>query len=368
MPSYRYFTTDLLTGNVLGELPLYGVYCDKAIKAAGNFNGTYRLETGIEDDVELLTSSMPMRTAIYMEREGTIIWGGIIWSRTFESNAKTVQLSAQTFESYISRVAIKKNFIRKQIDQLRIAKDLIDDMQSNPRSNIGIDTSQMAVLSDVKRDIAIPFYDYKYYADALAEISDGDNGFDWYIQVTNGAFTDQPEKRLIVGSPNIVYGDINNAAFYEYPGSIDQFYWPESGSKSGTDFILLGNGTGSNMLQSVSTWSGAAGYPEIDQIVSRKDIANQTTLNAIAQSTAEGYGAAINNPTITLKSDADPGFEGWNDLGAYYKFNLESPRFILEGGSVEAVRRMLGWTLTPASSESTEIVKLILEGEEEGDG
>lgn len=363
MPTYRYFTTDALTGEVQGELPLYGTYMDKQIKKGGNFTGTFRLGTGIDDDSELLNASTPNKCCIYCQRDGTTIWGGLLRSRTFESNAKTVQLSGISFEGYLGLVTIKSNYVATNKGQLTIVKELIDMMQSAPRANMDINTG--VALGGITRNIAIPFYENRTFGEAISLFADAENGFDWYISVNDGPIADQPILTLVLGEPIIAPNDPNNLDSYEYPGSIDQFYWPESGSKSGTDFILQGLGSGSNMIQAYATWPGSELYPEIDQIVSRKDIANQDALNEIARSTALAMGSAVSNPTISLKSDADPGFDGWNGLGSYYQFNLESPRFADSGGSKETIQRMLGWQLTPAADGQSEMVKLILDGEDD---
>lgn len=361
MPEYRYYTTDILTGQVLGELPLYGVFMDKKLKYAGNFTGTFRLDTGQHDDQELIDATYPQRTAIFCERNDVTIWGGVLWTRTRESNAKTVQLQAQTFESYISKVRLRHDFIRTD-NQLVLLKDLIDLMQSYPRANLRINTD-IDVSDGISKTLEVLATDDKFFIDVISELSDADDGFDWYIQVTDSSIPDQPELRLIAGQP-VIHSNVSNPQAYSYPGTIDQFYWPESGTKSGTDFLVLGEGQGSDALRAESQSMHAATYPLIDQVFSRKDITNQASLDAIAQSVSQTYGSGISNPTITIKSDEDPEFEGWNSLGADYLFDLDSPVFGSQSPRI-VQRRMIGWEFSPESSESIETIKFILEGEED---
>lgn len=358
MPTYRYITADVLTGEVLGELPLYGVYMDKQLNIAGNFTGTFRIGTHIEDDLELLNATKPRRSAIYVQRDGTTIWGGILWSRTFGSEANTIQLSGQTFESYLNKVVLTSNFINLTTNQLEIAINLINQMQATARSNIGISTAGIDTTGGIVKNVKVPYYDYKYVGEILGEIQASEDGFDWTIKVTDTEVPDQPEKQLVLGQPIIAPNTSVNAEVYDYPGAITNFYWPESGTDSGTDFILLGRGNGSNMLVAQSLWEGATEYPTIHQIVSKKGVRDQSTLNQIAQDYANTWGPDISAPTITLKSDREPEFTAWNDLGSYFQIELESPRFATEGGRKVSMQRMIGWELSVGSAEQSETIKL----------
>lgn len=365
MPKYRFFTADLLTGDVLGELPLYGTYCDKQLNAAGSFTGTFRIGTSIENDVELLNATRPRRTALYMQRDGTTIWGGILWSRTYGSQANTIQISAQTFESYLNKVVITEHFIKLATNQLQVAIDLIDLMQSRARQNIGIDTTAIDTSGGIVKNVKVPWYDYKYFGEVFGELADSEDGFDWTIDVVDTDEIDHPAKMLRLGQPIIAPITTSNAPVFDFPGTITDFYWPESGTDSGTDFILLGNGTGSGMLVSQSLWSGYEGYPVIHQIVSRKGIADQAQLDTIAQDYAATYGPDLTVPTITIKPDRPPQFNAWNNLGTYLQVQLEGPRFPTR---MISTQRMVGWELSPSTGEQTEIVKLRLAGEGEESG
>jgi hypothetical protein len=359
--SYRYFTADLLTGDVLGELPLYGVYMDKQLNTAGNFTGTFRLGTNIEDDVELIGASYPQRSAIYCQRDGQTVWGGIIWSRTFGSQAGTIQLSAQTFESYIWKVLVSASFTRNQ-NQLQTAIDLITTMQAQARCNIGIDTSYVSTTGGYVKLTEVPYYDLKFFGEVFGELASSEDGFDFTINVLDGPTIDHPIKQLILGQPRIIPLDTDSETVYDYPGSITDFYWPESGSDGATDFTVLGAGQGSDMLIANAVWPGAALYARVDKIFNYKNVLSQTTLNAIAQDIAKTYGPTATVPTITLASDRDPEFDQWNNLGSLVQLEMESVRWPNEHKVF--VSRMIGWEFKPGDSESIESIKLRIDGED----
>jgi hypothetical protein len=337
---------------------------DKQLNQAGNFTGTFKLGTGIEDDAELIGASYPQRCCIYCQRNGVTVWGGIIWSRTFESNAKTCQLSAQTFESYMNKVIIEDDFERYSANQLQTAIDLIAYMQTLDRSNIGIDLSYVDITGGNIKDTAAFSYDYKSIGEVFSELSSSDDGFDYTINAVDGPITDSPIKQLLVGQPKLVPGDADNITVYDYPGTIDQFYWPESGSDAGTDFIVLGSGSGSDMLVSRSTWAVGSGYPRVNKIFNFKNVTDQATLDSIAQDIAQTYGPTATVPTISLASDRDPEFDQWNALGTTFQIELESPRW--EDRKVFQ-SRMVGWEFQPADSDNNETIKIRIEGDEDGE-
>jgi len=96
---YRYFTTDLLTNQVLAEIPFKGVSFERSIKAAGSFNGNIPVipETA---SMDLYNSTMPGKTGLYVVRDSECVWGGIIWNRNYNVVDRELSVSASEFTSY----------------------------------------------------------------------------------------------------------------------------------------------------------------------------------------------------------------------------------------------------------------------------
>lgn len=106
---YRYFTTDLLTNTVLAEIPFKNVSFERSIKAAGSFSGTIPVipETA---SMNLYDSTMPGKTGLYIVRDQECIWGGIIWSRSYEVLDYTLTVNASEFTSYFFKRNIWKTW------------------------------------------------------------------------------------------------------------------------------------------------------------------------------------------------------------------------------------------------------------------
>lgn len=106
---YRYFTTDLLTNEILAEIPFKSVSYERAIKSAGAFEGTINVLPATAH-LDLYTSTLPGKCGLYVVRDGVCVWGGIIWSRKYDVLSKSLSISGAEFTSYFHHRFIWKTF------------------------------------------------------------------------------------------------------------------------------------------------------------------------------------------------------------------------------------------------------------------
>lgn len=108
-PSYRYLTTDLLTQDVLAEIPFKGVSFERAIRTAGTFTGTIpAIQT--TNGLDLYESTMPGRCGLYVMRNDDCVWGGIVWSRSYKAADFSLAVTAVEFTKYLQHRAIWKTW------------------------------------------------------------------------------------------------------------------------------------------------------------------------------------------------------------------------------------------------------------------
>lgn len=98
-PEYRYYLADLLTNQIITEIPFTGVTYERALSKAGSFHGTIPVIDATKS-LNLYESTMPGKTAVYVLRNGVCVWGGIIWGRQYSPNNKTLQVDGTEFLSY----------------------------------------------------------------------------------------------------------------------------------------------------------------------------------------------------------------------------------------------------------------------------
>lgn len=106
---YKYILTNLLTNRVIAEVPFINVNWGRAIKSAGQFSG----DIAVVDDtahLNLYETTMPAKTGLYVMRNDVCVWGGIIWSRSYNADKKTLSVSGLEFTSYFSHRKIWKTF------------------------------------------------------------------------------------------------------------------------------------------------------------------------------------------------------------------------------------------------------------------
>lgn len=104
---YRYITTDFLTDQILAEIPMQDVSFTRALKDAGTFSGNVPVIPD-NDYLDLYETTIPGRTSLYVLRNGVCVWGGIIWSRSYDIKERVLTVNASEFTSYLyKRVAWK---------------------------------------------------------------------------------------------------------------------------------------------------------------------------------------------------------------------------------------------------------------------
>ena len=107
--SYRYFVTDLLTNQVVAELPLTDVSYSKALKDAGQMSASVSIGPSTSP-LSLYANTMPGKSGLYVMRNGECVWGGIIWSRDYDIIGKTLNINANEFTSYLHHRNIWKTW------------------------------------------------------------------------------------------------------------------------------------------------------------------------------------------------------------------------------------------------------------------
>ena len=106
---YRYFVCDLLTNELLAEIPFRSVSYSRSLTEPGSFTGDIAV-TEDTYNLSLYENTLPAKTALYVVRDGVCVWGGIIWGRTYSLIDKIISVSAAEFPSYLSHRVVWKTW------------------------------------------------------------------------------------------------------------------------------------------------------------------------------------------------------------------------------------------------------------------
>ena len=361
MPNYRYYTADLLTGDVLGDLDPFGVFVSKMKNRPGQFTGSLKLTGDAIDDSLRLACSIPGRTALYMERDEELIWGGILWNRMWSTQGKSLQLGARTFESIFEKVVLEEHFIQQAIAQEDILQNLLNQIQAQENCDFGITINSLPETFR-NRTVLIPSYEYHFAIDALSQLIDVDEGLEISIDVVASGTPDHPDKIMRVGYPQL--GAPNNDLYFEYPGNVTDYWVPESATEGGVKFAALGFGTGNKIARATATVQDLLddGWPGWWVVKNYSTIADTGILQDKVMRDSVDFRIPKASPTFDLHPEY-ANFTGWNSIGDDFNVRIEDFRY---PDGFEMTSRMIGWELTPASSSSPELVKLVIEGGELG--
>ncbi len=363
MAHYRYTFLSLRDEQVIEEINLEGVYCQRILNSPGQFNATVPLDQTGKRNQDLVAATVPGKTWVVVEREDVPVWWGINWSRTYQSQAKLMELWSWGFEAFPQRQIMLSDFTRTAQNQLHTFADLWSDMQASKTGrnmNVNVPTS---FPPSVIKDVNILATDAKYYGDIMTALADSSDGFDWTIQCYK--YNNLYRKDLVMGYPQLGIGTNADYLTFSYPGSILNYYETESMTNAGTHIYGYGAGEGSQQITARVEYNDLVdlqGWPRWDIEVSLKDIDDQFMLNALTLQEGIKRKVPMNHYTVTVKGDLDP-IMGSFGLGDSCRLSLKDPK---HPDGYEIITRIIGFELHPPSSGSVEQLQLILPGDDVG--
>lgn len=356
-PVYTFLACDRETDEVIAELPITGGKWSRVLGGTGSFAGKVTL--GDPDRTDLIEATEPNKVSIYVDRDGDLIWGGMLWGRKYDSKANTLEVSGVEFFSYfvkrVLRVDSTTLFADEDVDQFDIMRAFVDYVQSESGGDLGIvyDTDDSGIL----RDRSWESYELKEIGEAMTQLSEVIDGFDFEIGVRYSTIG-VPEKYLGLYYPRRGVDASITQAVFERPGNIISYTFTEDGTKQATRTFATGSGEGDDMKLAVHQSAAVVdqGYPLLDQVVDYKDVIRKPTL----QAHADADGRAVKYPSTILSLEVNsllpPSFGEWT-LGDDARITIEDDRF--PAGTTMA-RRIIGWDMeqrSPVITIDTEEVR-----------
>ena len=356
---YRYLFADLLTNNIIAELPITNVNFTQQLNAAGTLTGDLLLSGVSAAKLNVLASTIPGRNAIYVDRAGVLVWGGIIWNREWDTASQHLKVTAREFESYFERRRITTSQSYQGVDQLTVVQSLVNAAQAVPYGNIGVvvptNTSGVTVNQIYYN------YELKTYFSAISDLAKATNGFDFNIKVAydgGGNLT----KTLQLGYPRLgnAYSSTSTTVpVFQLPaGNIVQYNYKEDGTKAANTVYLTG--AGSNEAKLIATGTDAtktaAGWPLLEDSVNYSNITDSTLLGSMAT----GQVSVVSYPPQTLQIVAPP----YQDP-VYGSYSLgDQARVVITDdfypSTFDGNFRIIGLNVSPGENNQPERVTLTL--------
>jgi hypothetical protein len=351
---YRIRFANLFTDALLDEFPLTGVSLEARIGVAGAMSGQIPIARGdIATGRRIAAIRASGASAVYVYRNGTPWWGGVVWSKTSasdETGKPSIALSAATFESYLDRVQLGADLAAMPgADQLDIARSFIDGMQADPYANIRLtyDPFQCGVTRD---RVLYTAASRPSYLKMLTDLATLDQGFEFAIQILTDPTTGARTRKLRLGYPNLSSGLTHRLS---KPGAILTYSWPEDGTRAAT--YLMATGSSAQSSVHVNTTALASGYPRLDLTTSYGTITDVPTLEAHATADLALASPPVAVPAVRVRLDATDLTP--QSLGDSIRLSIKDELF---PDGVVATYRLVGMTISPPERGHPETCDLIL--------
>ncbi|WIV59059.1 hypothetical protein [Amycolatopsis nalaikhensis] len=316
---------DLRSGRVLDELPLTGVKYNKPLNDSGKFSGTWDLtrhpSSTRRDPYEL---TMPARRALYVMRDDRPMWGGLIWTRKYDSGSHKVEVAGADWWSYfdhrkvlpilpaaplpLDHVAGLK-MAANDVEQNDIARALVQLAQTHAGGDIGIefDDSQ----SFIYRDRTYTGHELTSVGEALRQLAAVINGPDIMFGVAPG--TGGRIRRLMrVGTPRL--GQAGTAHVWETGGNIVNYTWPSDATRMATRTFASGDGMaeGTPIAVAEDVDKYTQHWPLLESEQGYTSVSDADTLQGHADADQLVARLPVALPTLTVRGNTAPYVGEWD--------------------------------------------------------
>lgn len=314
MAVYTYYAFTLTTGDIITEVPLRGAGPTWQVNDPGSL-GSPTISLGALSNIQradIRAATVPWKTGIAVDRDGTIIWSGVVTGRRYDSGTKKFSITVPGLLAYWKRRILDQNITYTNVDQFDIVAGLL-------RFG-GPPTVPMVMQYDpsgMKRDRSIAGSDQKNALDEILEIADNQNGFELAIDT---AWDQTPGIQgvvhsLRIGSPRLGNVDSHTGAVLtlEYPGNATSFVWDEDGEEFATQ--VYGSSTDQDgVVTTISAQNPvllAQGFPQVGSTRQWSNITNSDTLiGHVTQAIVESNGYQ-DAPTFAVKDAGDTAAGSW---------------------------------------------------------
>jgi hypothetical protein len=351
--SYRYRTRHALTGELLAsDLPLSEAEFGLSLNAAGDFSA--RLQPRF---AHLLSSQLdPGNTLLTAERDGTLLWGGIIWRAEPEGAAYPIE--AAGWGSYLHRRHDIHGNLNSRgpytyADPCQVIRDVWAYAQSQPDGDLGITVD--ATTSKAKTGTpAEPYRTDWWEAPVLGEVVDDmtqiDGGPEW-TEATDWTATGRPGGRIRLGWPRLGTRrtDISFASGINVAATVPVTYDADEYAQV---VIALGAGEGRNRRRAVDAIRN--GRLRLERVLDLPAEKGNARLAARARTERTARQILGEVTEIQVRDHPAAPIGSWQ-IGDDIRVSLHDQWTDYDGWC-----RITAWTLRPPESNDSERVTLTL--------
>lgn len=322
-------------GEYLEEFPAEVIRYSYRLNRPGSIEFTLPL-----DHAKTLRSNVEegVHEAVVIRNEAVVWVGPILTIEEIDTpSSRVLSIRGEGLMGYMRRWHITSTLTFSNTEQLDIARSLISHHQNKAGGDFAIDTGSEA--SGVLRDRVYHGFELKNVYDALIQLSEVNNGFDFQIDPATRHFVPYYPRRGIRDA-SIVFDERN---IRDYSRRRDH-------TSQASQVYAVGAGEGDDMLVANRQSSTAvARYGLLQAITSHKDVTNASTLNAHAQRGLDLLGSVPNLLSLRVSTN-DPGLFSYNE-GDEVRVHWSSPY-----AEVNEFQRLIGRDVEWESGEESVVL------------
>ena len=312
---YRVYAYDLNANTLITELPAVNLSFDCRLNDAGSIAFDLPISRpSVASRVKPLMAYSGVPFAVYVDRDGTIVWGGIIWTWNYSRASGTVSLGGKEFLSYFAQRTIAADYSAGSypsgIDPTQLAYKALTDAQNVSLSGSGANIGVAVSVASAWGSTVIPGYSLTQRSTVanvvkdMATINAPTNGtVDTVFKSTWVAGA--PAKTAVITAPRT--GLIGSASGIAFDLSrVKDYTWPTDATTIGTTIYATGGSSLSATQTTSNPIGGTAQLPRLDKVISFSNVNSQTQLNAMSVSLPQQYGQPIPTPTVIQPTSVYP--------------------------------------------------------------
>jgi hypothetical protein len=319
---FSYLARNLLTWEPLDTLPYQAVTFGRILDQHGAWMGQLPLASPKVQRFSWKESTLPSKTALFVDLNGVLVWGGIIWTSNYESTdpSHTLKVGAVEFGSYFTHRIQAKDYStlwEAGEDPMKVIKRIVEDAQEKEFEGPGYITGEKIPIV-LNGDTGESSISVSYPASSLQTIDSINStltqmgygaGYDFSWDVAYLPGTRTPGVTLNLWFP--LKGRTAEESGIVILGK-DTVKWtyPVDGTQQADAVTETGSGTGGLLPVTASSLPPVTGnhistespdgYPLLEKATSRTQITTEELLEKLALGDLALFNYPVPTPSIVL--------------------------------------------------------------------
>jgi len=323
LETYRVFAYDLNTNTLLCELPYNGLSFDSRLGDAGAIAFSINLRSPlVQQQAAQFLAFNGNPVALYVDRGGQIVWGGIGWTCDYSKSTGIQQIGGKDFFSYLDGRVIANDYTGTY-DPANLMYLAVTDMQNTTLNGPGASIGLTVLGGSSSLTPFAAGYPKAQFTPVSRIISDlvqvtlpGIGGLDVTIS-SQWDVNGNPATTLQIWSPRAGRVAGQTGLIFDLDSCID-YRWASDATKTGNYLYATGAGNGASKPTIIApvpgmSVGGLGQLPRLDLVVNYNSVISQPQLQAVVNGLGQQYGQPLITPIITVPTGGQQPLGSWGE-------------------------------------------------------